>query len=166
MTSPFTGEIRMFAGSFAPVGWAFCNGQLLSISDNDVLFNLIGTTFGGDGQDTFGLPDLQCRLPIHQDGTSWVMGQAAGVETVTLTTQQIPAHTHAATASGQPAIDTSPAGAVPAAWSDNQYTAATPDDTFAPSLVGASGGSQPHENRSPYTAVSFIIALYGVYPTP
>src|SRR5437868_8224143 len=112
MSQPFIGEIRMFGGSFAPAGWAFCNGQLLPISENDALFTLIGTTYGGDGQSTFGLPDLRGRLPIHQ-GSGFILAETGGTEEVTLTTQQIPAHTHAFLASTNPASSNSPGNQVP-----------------------------------------------------
>src|SRR5579859_6106969 len=109
MSSPFIGEIRMFAGNFAPVGWAFCNGALMDIAQNDALFNLIGTTYGGDGQTTFALPDLQSRIPVHV-GPGFALGQTGGVETVTLTTNQIPAHSHVPTCLGAPGNLSNPAG--------------------------------------------------------
>src|SRR5512140_3522904 len=124
MSTPYVGEIRMFAGNFAPVGWSFCDGSLLAISQNDVLFNLIGTTYGGDGIQTFNLPNLQSRVPIHQGvlaGTTFVIGQQGGTETVTLTTQQIPAHTHAAQAGGS-GTSNSPANQVWANWTGAQYS--------------------------------------------
>lgn len=166
MGQPFVGEIRMFAGNFPPQGWEFCDGQTMAISENETLYQLIGTTFGGDGQQTFNLPDLRGRLPMHQNGTTTPMGASGGVESVVLSTQQIPAHGHAATASAQPATDTSPAGAVPAAWSDAGYATGAPTGTLAAPAVGTGGGGVPHENRSPYTALSFIISLYGVFPPP
>jgi len=171
MAQPYVGEIRMFAGNFAPVGWAFCQGQLMPISENDVLFQLIGTIYGGDGQSTFALPDLQGRVPIHQgsyQGRSYVMGEAAGVERVTLITTQIPNHSHALGASAGTGYLASPAGALPAKHRDykafvNAGAAAQPMriDTLAPV-----GSNLSHENLPPFLCVSFIISLFGVFPTP
>jgi microcystin-dependent protein len=168
MSQPFIGEIRMFAGNFAPAGWAFCSGQLLSIAENEALFNLIGTTYGGDGQETFALPDLQSRIPIHQgtavsSGISYVLGETGGVEQVTLTAQQMPAHRHPLASAGSPTSG-SPAGhafGAPAAL--KLYTEA---DGIA-DLEGnqQAGGSQPHDNMMPCLAVSFIISLFGIFPS-
>ena len=167
MAQPFVGEIRIFAGNFAPLGWAFCQGQLLAISENEVLFQLIGTIYGGDGQSTFQLPDLRGRFPIHQ-GNSFVIGEISGAESVTLTTQQLPGHTHGAVASGGGNV-VSPANAV---WSTDPFgnTAAytTPPATppkMRADAIGNTGGGQPHENRQPYLGVNFIIALFGVFPS-
>jgi microcystin-dependent protein len=169
MSQPFVGEIRMFGGNFAPAGWAFCNGQLMPISENDVLFNLIGTTYGGDGQETFALPDLRGRLPVHTGtlaGSTRVIGEAAGTETVTLNRNQIPAHRHAPMGSSV-ASAAGPSGTVPALWSDQQYSTADPTQaSLLPSSIGLTGDNQPHENRSPYQAISFIISLLGIYPAP
>lgn len=171
MSSPYVGEIRMFGGNFAPVGWLFCDGQALQISEYDTLFNLIGTTYGGDGQSTFALPDLRGRWPVHQGrsttGTTYVMGQAAGVETVTLTQQQIPAHSHTPLGAVAAATATSPAGAV---WSASTSPAfAVPSGALTTQMAAdalePAGGSQPHDNLPPYLAVSFIISLYGIYPS-
>ena len=164
MSNPFVGEIRMFGGNFAPAGWAFCSGQLLAISENDVLFNLIGTTYGGDGQQTFALPDLQGRLPMHQ-GNSHVIGEKSGVESVTLTTQQIPLHNHAPLAVSGNGNQSTPQGGVWAGVTTSIYTSNPSNIAFNPALGGNAGGSQPHENLMPYLAVSFIISLFGVYPT-
>ena len=164
MSSPFVGEIRMFGGNFAPNGWAFCSGQLMAISENDVLFNLIGTTYGGDGQQTFALPDLQGRLPMHQ-GNSHVIGEKSGVESVTLTTQQIPLHNHAPLAVSGNGNQSTPQGGVWAGITTSIYTSNPPNIAFNPALGGNAGGNQPHDNLMPYLAVSFIISLYGVYPT-
>jgi microcystin-dependent protein len=168
MSQPFIGEIRMFGGNFAPQGWALCDGSLLPISEYDVLYTLIGTTYGGDGQTTFALPDLRGRFPVHQGtggGQTVVMGQSGGTETVTLTRNQLPAHTHQLTGSSA-AMSQSPANALPAQWDEGQYSTAPPTAaSLAPSAVSAAGGSTPHENRSPYLAVGFIIALFGVYPS-
>ena len=166
------GEIRLFAGSFAPAGWMFCEGQTLPISENDVLFQLIGTTYGGDGEETFNLPDLRGRLPIHQ-GTggsgTYTLGERAGVETVTLTVQQMPVHTHALLATANPASAVAPAGralATAAASTITPYGSDNPAGTLAPQAVGPDGGSQPHSNFQPYLCVNFIISLFGVFPNP
>jgi microcystin-dependent protein len=170
MSSPYVGEIRMFGGNFAPAGWAFCDGQLIAISENEVLFQLLGTTYGGDGQSTFALPDLQGRIPIHvgtnANGVSFVQGQKAGAETVTLTTQQIPSHSHPALANSGGNGVTSPAnnfwGAVTAS---DPYSNATPDATMNAASIGFTGGNQPHDNMMPYQCVNFIISLFGIFPT-
>ena len=168
MSNPYIGEIRMFGGNFAPVGWALCQGQLMAISENDALFNLIGTTYGGDGQNTFGLPDLQGRLPLHQ-GSGFVIGQAAGVESVTLTTTQIPQHGHGMLGSNDQGSSNAPGNAVlgstPAAAQAFPYGTDSPLAAIDPSSIQPSGGSQPHDNFQPYLCINFIIALYGVYPT-
>jgi microcystin-dependent protein len=166
MASPFVGEIRMFGGNFAPVGWAFCDGSLLPISEFDALFNLIGITFGGDGQSTFALPDLRGRFPMHQ-GNGFVIGATGGTETVTLTVNQLPVHAHPAVCGAGGGNVASPRGAF---WSTDPQggTAAYSDSAgsaMAPGAVGNTGGNQPHENRQPYLAVSFIISLFGVFPS-
>ncbi|EWT02091.1 tail collar protein [Intrasporangium oryzae NRRL B-24470] len=169
MSDPYIGEIRMFGGNFAPVGWFFCEGQLLPISEYDALFNLIGTTYGGDGQSTFALPDLRGRIPVHADGAGYVQGQAGGVESVTLTTQQIPAHTHPVAGSSATASVTSPTGNVPATTAGVTvfaYGTDQPHTTLHPSSAAPSGGSQPHDNLQPYLCISFIISVFGIYPTP
>lgn len=157
----------MFGGNFAPAGWAFCNGALMSIAENDVLFSLIGTTYGGDGQSTFALPNLQSRVPVHQ-GSGFVIGQAGGTESVALTVSQIPQHTHAPQAngggSGNPV--NSPAGNVWSGWTGGGYSAGPPGSAMSPAAVSAAGGSQPHDNMMPFLAVNFIISLFGIYPTP
>ncbi len=164
MAQPYVGEIRMFAGNFAPAGWMLCQGQLLPISEYDTLFNLIGTTYGGDGQETFALPNLQSRVPVHT-GSGYVQGQTAGVETVTLTIQQIPSHNHvpsANTAGGQ----SSPANGFWAESSLNQFSSGTANQQMASNAIGSAGGSQPHDNMLPYLCINFIISLFGVYPSP
>ena len=170
MSSPFVGEIRIFGGNFAPAGWAFCNGQLLPISENDILFNLIGTTYGGDGQQTFALPDLQGRLPMHMGTGSGlsprVIGEKAGIENVTLITQQLPIHNHAPLAVSGNGNQSTPQGGVWAGVNTSIYTSSPPNIAFNPALGGNAGGNQPHENLMPYLAVSFIISLFGIYPTP
>jgi microcystin-dependent protein len=171
MSQPFVGEIRMFGGNFAINGWAFCNGALMDISQNAVLFQLIGTTYGGDGQTTFGLPDLQGRLPIHQgqgQGLSpYVIGQRAGVETVTLTVNQIPAHTHPPACNSGAGNQQGPGNGVWATPSTGTiYSDVAPALVMDPAAAGpATGGSQPHDNIMPVLAVSFIISLFGIFPT-
>jgi microcystin-dependent protein len=160
----------MFGGNFAPAGWAFCDGSLMAISENDALFALIGTTYGGDGQSTFGLPDLRGRLPVHQgtgpDGQTHVMGQVAGDETVTLTTQQLPAHTHALTAAFQGANQTNPANHLLARSNlVDAYINRAPDIGMSGQAIEATGGSQPHENLQPFLPISFIISLFGIFPS-
>lgn len=168
MSQPFVGEIRMFAGNFAPVGWAFCQGQLLPISENETLFNLIGTTYGGDGQNTFALPNLASRVPVHV-GPGFALGQAAGAESVTLTTSQIPAHSHvpACFSNAQGGNQNDGTGGVWAtSTAGSLYDNVTPPAiTMAPSCVGSTGGSQPHDNMLPFLVVNFIISLFGVFPS-
>jgi microcystin-dependent protein len=164
---PYIGEIRMFAGNFAPAGWMFCEGQILPISENDTLFELIGTTYGGDGQSTFGLPDLRGRIPVHQ-GNGFVPAQMGGVEDVTLTVAQMANHTHQLGASQNAASSTQPAGAVLAGSTGVTITPYGTDQPWvqlSPSSSGTVVGSQPHTNMQPYLCVSFIISLFGVYPT-
>ena len=165
MSSPFIGEIRMFGGNFAPVGWAFCNGALIPISENDALFNLIGTTYGGDGQSTFALPNLQSRVPVHV-GPGFALGQSGGAETVTLTTSQIPAHSHVPQAFATGGNLTSPANGVWAfSASGSLYGDTAPSTAFAATAIGSSGGSQPHDNMIPFLAVNFILSLFGIFPS-
>jgi microcystin-dependent protein len=164
MSSPFIGEILMFGGNFAPVGWAFCNGALMAIDQNDALFNLIGTTYGGDGQTTFALPDLQSRVPVHV-GPGFALGQSAGVETVTLTSSQIPAHSHVPQANAGVGSQSSPAGGVWAQSTLNQFSSAAPSVTMAPQALASSGGSQPHDNMVPFLVVNFILSLFGIFPS-
>ena len=171
MSQPFIGEIRMFGGSFAPAGWAFCNGQLMPISENDALFTLIGTTYGGDGQETFGLPDLQGRIPLHFGqgpgiSQTYQMGEKAGVESVTLSVNQLPNHTHTLIGSSDIATDPNPNGDMLATSSLLQpYVGIAPDANMAANAIGPVGGSQPHDNMMPFLAVSFIISLFGIFPT-
>ena len=164
MSQPYVGEIRMFGGNFAPAGWMFCNGQLLPISEYETLFNLIGTTYGGDGQSTFGLPDLRGRLPIHQ-GSGFVLAQNGGAETVTLTTSTIPAHTHTVSATTNSNTASLPNGNFLAAGPDIYDQNKPGTSTMAPAISSV-GGSQPHDNFQPYLCVSFIISLFGVFPSP
>ena len=168
MVQPMVGEIRMFGGNFAPAGWAFCEGQLLPISENETLFNLIGTTYGGDGQSTFALPDLRGRLPLHQ-GNGFILAESGGVEEVTLTVNQMPAHSHAVLGSAATAGSADPtnnlaarvtvAGVFP-------YGTDDPRPALANNAVSPVGGSQPHDNFQPYLCIDFIISLFGVYPPP
>ena len=169
MSQPFIGEIRMFAGNFAPVGWAFCNGAIIPIDQNDALFNLIGTTYGGDGQTTFALPNLQSRFPVHV-GPGFALGQSGGTESVTLTTSQIPAHSHVPACNSNAGTSDAAAANLWAANSDtsvNTYGDANValDSNMAATALGSSGGSQPHDNMSPFLVVNFIISLFGVFPS-
>jgi microcystin-dependent protein len=168
MGEPFVGEIRMFAGNFNPSGWMFCDGSLLPISENETLFQLIGTTYGGDGQSTFALPNLQGRLPVH-NGNSFILGDAAGVEEVTLTTQQITTHTHpllCAASGGTP--NSNPKDGYWAPSDINMYGTVAPNVQMGnPAITsGSTGGSQPHTNFMPYLCINFIISLFGVFPSP
>lgn len=170
MSQPYVGEIRMFAGNFAPAGWMFCEGQLLPISENDVLFNIIGTTYGGDGQQTFALPDLRGRFPMH-NGNGFTIGETGGSESVTLTVQQIPAHSHVPTASTTTGDAVIPDNSVWASQGALDQFKSNPDPNvhldslMAPNTIGTTGGSQPHENMSPFLCVNFIISLFGIFPS-
>ena len=176
--APYVGEIRMFAGNFAPNGWMFCEGQTLPISENEVLFQLIGTTYGGDGQETFNLPNLASRVPMHMgtgpDGTTYQIGEMAGVESVTLTTQQIPIHTHPMGCNnGGGAPTSNPANAVAGVADLSQFNDLSVAPNTAPNAQlgtpgfssAISGGSQPHENCQPFLCINFIISLFGVFPS-
>jgi microcystin-dependent protein len=165
VATPFIGEIRMFGGNFAPAGWAFCEGQLLAISENDALFALIGTAYGGDGQTTFALPDLRGRIPIHQ-GNAFTLAETGGAEEITLTVQQVPAHSHPFMGSTSIATDANPADNVPAQASTFfPYLNVAPSVGMAPQSISPTGGSQPHTNFQPYVCINFIISLFGVFPT-
>jgi microcystin-dependent protein len=169
--APYVGEIRMFAGNFAPNGWMFCEGQPLPISENEVLFQLIGTTYGGDGEETFNLPNLASRVPIHMgtgpDGTTYQIGEASGVESVALNTQQMPNHNHALICSTGPGTVNVPTNNVIAASpSIKIFIEDTPDSTLnAANSVTPQGGSQPHENCQPFLCINFVISLFGVFPS-
>lgn len=166
MSQPYVGEIRMFGGNFPPNGWMFCEGQTLSIAENDTLFTLIGTTYGGDGQETFMLPDLRGRLPIHQ-GNSFALAQTGGVETVTLTTQQMPIHNHPLLGTKNTGNQNTPVGFVPAASNVvSIYAAAVPANNMAAQMLLPAGGNQPHTNFQPYLCINFIISLFGIFPSP
>jgi len=166
MAQPYVGEIRMFGGNFAPAGWMFCEGQLLPISENETLFNLIGTTYGGDGQSTFALPDLRGRLPIHF-GNGFILAETGGAEEITLTVQQTPAHTHPWLVSNSAVgLQTNPTGNVPAQSPQAKlYIDDVPNVNLAPQVGGPDGGSQPHNNFQPYLCVDFIISLFGIFPS-
>ncbi|RUW58043.1 phage tail protein [Mesorhizobium sp. M7A.F.Ca.US.008.03.1.1] len=166
MGQPFVGEIRMFAGNFAIAGWMFCEGQLLPISENETLFQLIGTTYGGDGQSTFALPDLRGRLPIHQS-TDFILSQTGGAEEITLTPQQMPSHTHPFLASLNNAGASTPTGNMTGQVGASQiYREAPAVAAMSPQTAGQTGGSQPHTNFQPYLCVNFIISLFGIFPSP
>jgi microcystin-dependent protein len=166
MAQPYVGEIRMFAGNFPPAGWMFCEGQLLPISENETLFQLIGTTYGGDGQSTFGLPDLRGRLPLHQ-GNGFTLAETGGVETVTLNVQQTSVHTHALLGSSGTAATQDPASQVPAtSVAQSYFNLFDNPNNMSPLSIGQTGGSQPHNNFQPYLCVDFIISLFGIFPSP
>jgi microcystin-dependent protein len=167
VSNPYVGEIRMFAGNFAPAGWMFCNGQLLPISEYETLFNLIGTTYGGDGQSTFALPNLQGCLAVHQ-GNGFTLAQAGGAETVTLTDAQMPAHAHSFLCSTSPGAQKNPPGNVlAAAVGGSVYLQAAPTAALASgSIQQYPGGGQPHDNMQPYQCVSFVISMFGIFPSP
>lgn len=171
MAQPYVGEIRMFAGNFAPNGWMFCEGQTLPIAENEVLFQLIGTTYGGDGEETFNLPNLASRIPIHMgtgpDGTTYQLGEMAGTEQETLTVQQIPNHTHPLTAAVVTGTQASPVGAVlaqPTGSIQMYYEGGVTGQMNAQAITPV-GGSQPHENTQPFLVINFIISLFGIFPS-
>ncbi|HLL76209.1 MAG TPA: tail fiber protein [Pyrinomonadaceae bacterium] len=171
MAQPYIGEIRMFAGTFAPAGWMLCSGQQMPISENETLFQLIGTRYGGDGESTFNLPNLQSRVPLHfgsgPDGVTYQMGEAAGTESVTLTTQQIPVHNHALLISKNAGNVNLPAGHVTGeSASVKMYVSDSPSGAMNPGSVTPAGGSQPHENCQPFLCINYIISLFGLYPQP
>ena len=170
MSQPFLAEIKIISWNFAPKGWALCNGQLMPINQNQALFSLLGTTFGGDGRTTFGLPDFRGRTAIHQ-GQGFLIGQAAGEEFHTINPSEMPAHNHVANASSaqanQATLVTQP-GPTPnilAAVQGNQYAPAANLTTLVPDTITNVGGSQPHENRQPFLVLNFIIALVGIFPS-
>lgn len=171
MSEPYVGEIRMFAGNFAPRGWAFCEGQLLAISQNDALFSLLGTIYGGDGRTTFGLPDLRGRIPVHAGSGPGLslrrLGEKGGAEDVTLTVNQIPAHTHAANAQGTPGDSGDPKNRHWAASSGSPaaYANGPADTDMGQGILANAGGSQSHTNMMPFRCINFIIALFGIYPS-
>lgn len=170
MAQPYVGEIRMFAGNFAPAGWMFCDGQLLPISENEVLFQLIGTYYGGDGESTFALPNLQSRIPIHMGQgpglQNYGLSEQAGVEEVTLTVQQIPIHTHPMSGSTSLASQRQPVGAAPGQTTGQVYASRLTEVPASPQAISPVGGSQPHTNLQPFLCINFIISLFGLYPSP
>jgi microcystin-dependent protein len=178
MAQPYVGQIMIIGCNFAPAGWMMCQGQLLPISEYETLFQLIGTTYGGDGQSTFGLPDLRGRVPLHMGQgnglSSYIIGQAAGVESVTLNTQQIPNHNHLSMVSTNPGAASTPGNNILANEAIGLGTATCfsynafggTQSTLAPATLGITGGSQPHENRQPLLVLNFIISLFGVFPSP
>lgn len=166
MAQPYVGEIRMFAGNFAPAGWMFCEGQLLPISENETLFQLIGTTYGGDGESTFALPDLRGRIPIHQ-GNGFILAETGGAEEITLTVNQIAAHTHPLLGTTDNGGQAGPGGNVLASSTVvTPYAPETANGAMAPTAISAVGGSQPHTNFQPYLCIDFIISLFGIFPSP
>lgn len=169
MSEPFIGQILMFGGNFAPRGWAFCDGQLLLIAQNSALFSILGTTYGGDGRSTFGLPDLRGRVAVHAgDGpglTPYRLGAKAGTESVTLTTNQLPSHTHSMVARTNPANDTNPAGKSLGRPAEDTYVSTGATAPMDAASIGSSGGGQSHTNIQPYQVVNYIIALQGVFPS-
>ena len=165
MAQPYVGEIRMFAGNFAPAGWMFCEGQLLPISENETLFQLIGTTYGGDGESTFALPDLRGRIPIHQ-GNGFILAETGGAEEITLTVNQIAAHSHPMLGSNGGATAKAPTGAVFGVAQGDVYTSSFTALAMNAQSISSTGGSQPHTNFQPYLCVDFIISLFGIFPSP
>jgi microcystin-dependent protein len=169
MSEPFIGQIVMFAGNFAPRGWAFCDGQLLAISQYSALFSILGTTYGGDGRTTFALPDLRGRVAMHAGNgpglSNRPLGTRGGAEEVTLNINQIPSHSHGLAASSAPAADTSPSGNLPAETRRDAYVSGSPNTTMATAAISNTGGSQAHTNVQPYTVVNYIIALQGIFPS-
>jgi microcystin-dependent protein len=166
MAQPYIGEIRMFAGNYATVGWLFCEGQELPISENEALFQLIGTTYGGDGESTFALPDLRGRIPIHQ-GNGFILAETGGAEEITLTTTQIPVHTHpflATTADGN--VIAAPGNLPATSQNISPFINQAPDGNMNAGAIGPVGGSQPHTNFQPYLCINFIISLFGIFPSP
>lgn len=165
MAQPYVGEIRMVGFSFPPVGWVVCNGQQLAISENETLFQLIGTTFGGDGQEVFNVPDLQGRVPMHMSQNN-VLGEQAGVESVTLTAQQTPVHTHPMVATSSLATSAIPTSLVLAQSAQGSaYQLDDPNVSMSPNSITPAGGSQPHDNLQPYLCVTFVISLFGIFPS-
>ena len=171
MSEPFVGEVRMFAGNFAPRGWAFCDGQLLAVSQNDALFSLLGTTYGGNGQTTFGLPDLRGRLPVHAGNGPGLsprsLGARGGAEQSTLTINQLPPHSHPMSASSANATDNAPSSAMTLAKGpgSDHYVDQPPNINMANDSIDNIGGNRSHSNMMPFTCINFIIALFGIYPS-
>lgn len=164
MSEPFLSEIKIFSFNFAPKGWALCNGQLMPINQNQALFSLLGTTYGGDGRTTFALPNLQGKVPIHT-GSGFSLGQSGGEQNHTLQVSELPSHTHVAKASANPASTSDPTGNFWADGGKNAYTPDAPTTTLASSAIASTGGSQPHDNMSPYLTLNLCIALTGIFPS-
>jgi microcystin-dependent protein len=164
VTDPYLGEIRLFAGNFAPLDWAFCDGSIMAIASNEPLYTLLGTTYGGDGVQTFALPNLISRIPFGV-GPNRSFGEVGGTESVTLTTGELPAHSHAALASNNTGTGTAPAGQVWATGSDTPYTSNPPDAVMSPAALAPVGNGLPHDNRPPFLALNFIISLFGIFPS-
>jgi microcystin-dependent protein len=164
MSEPFLGEIRMWTGNFAPRGWAFCHGQIMSIAQDTALFSLLGTTYGGNGQTTFALPDLRGRVPVHQ-GPGFALGQVGGSESVTLNVSQVPGHSHAPQAQTARGAASSPAGAFWATSELDEFSNAAPGPQLNPGAVSQTGGNGPHNNMMPFLTLNFIIAIEGIYPS-
>lgn len=165
MSEPFLGEIKIISWNFPPKGWTFCNGQLLPINQNQALFSILGTTYGGDGMQTFGLPNLQGRTPFHV-GNGIVLGERGGETSHTLNISELPAHTHTPVASSATAASANPGGGLWANGNQQAYIGGSPNVAMNPANVTATGGNQPHENMSPYLVLNFIIALQGIFPSP
>ena len=170
MSEPFVGEIRMFAGTFAPRGWAYCDGQLLSISQNDALFSLFGTIYGGDGRTTFGLPDLRGRIPVHAGQGPGLsdrrLGAKGGAETVALTTNQLASHSHAVKGTNDSANSTDPGSRLPAGSTTiNLFVSTAPTVNFNAAAIPSVGGNGAHTNLMPFLCIHFIVALVGIYPS-
>jgi microcystin-dependent protein len=166
MSEPFIGEIQIFAFNFAPRGWAMCNGQILPIAQNQALFSLLGTTYGGNGQTTFALPDLRGRVPLHTGNSSYQLGERAGTEAETLTTQALPPHSHSVNAAARAGTATAAVGNFPAQLPAGRtiFSNSGPSQ-MNPAAVGPAGGSQPHSNIQPYSVLNFCIALVGIFPS-
>jgi microcystin-dependent protein len=165
MATPYVGEIKMFAGNFAPAGWELCNGQIISITEYETLFNLIGTSYGGDGQETFALPDMRGRVPLHQ-GNGFVMAETGGVENVTLTASQIPAHSHPMLASSDPSNSPNPGSNFIGTSSQvNAFFSDIPSTNMNAAAVSSVGGNQSHNNMQPFLGINYIISLFGIYPS-
>ena len=171
MSEPYVGEIRMFAGNFAPRGWAFCDGQLLAVSQNDALFSLLGTIYGGDGRTTFGLPDVRGRVPLHQGSGPGLsprrLGSKSGAEKVTLTTNQMPSHTHTLSGSSNVATESDPQNNLLAETvaPASLYRATQPSLSLSSKSINSEGGSRSHTNLMPFLCINYIIALFGIYPS-
>jgi microcystin-dependent protein len=169
MSDPFIGQLMLFAGNFAPQGWALCDGQLLAISQNQALFSILGTTYGGNGTTNFALPDLRGRAPIHMGQgpglSNYVEGEVGGSEGVTLTVGEMPSHNHLVRAEGGDGNTSSPSGSIPSKTTSSNYSNAAPSVQMNPGMIDAAGGNQPHENRAPFLVLNWCIALIGIFPS-